>query len=205
MALRNYRDQVYLAYPLPKLGGDKISGVVKLQVSDTFGELGKPIDLALRATKENAGDEMHLRISGLPSGAYLTVGTKISGPTWEINLADASSAKLVLPESTIKNVELSVAAIDANTGVLLVPVQFMTVKIERLADNEVFTPAMAFFRNYCRWSRIIYRSRKPLPRLNTIRKKIYNRLVGDADPAGQSCRPIKIDDISKNFAESVVI
>jgi len=118
----------------------------KLEVSDASGTADEPVDLDLQATPGKAGQELELRLSGLPDKAYLTAGTQISPASWSLKPAEAAIVKLVLPGKQAGEFDLSVAAVEAKTGELVAPTKDLNVKVEAPpvlepeAEAEAVTP-----------------------------------------------------------------
>jgi hypothetical protein len=120
----------------------------KLEVADASGTADEPVDLDLQATPGEAGQELELRLSGLPDKAYLTAGTQISPASWSLKPAEAEIVKLVLPGKQAGEFDLSVAAVEAKTGELVAPTKDLNVKLEAPlapdasaeAETETVTP-----------------------------------------------------------------
>jgi hypothetical protein len=115
----------------------------KLEVADASGTTDAPVDLDLQATPGEAGQELELRLSGLPDKAYLTAGTQISPASWSLKPAEAAIVKLVLPGKQAGEFDISVAAVEAKTGELVAPTKDMNVKVDAplAPDVEADTPA----------------------------------------------------------------
>ena len=52
-----------------------------------------PVDLDLRSVPGQAGQDLELRVSGVPEDANLTAGTKISPTSWSLKPAEAAIVK----------------------------------------------------------------------------------------------------------------
>ncbi|MBC8037410.1 MAG: hypothetical protein H7X89_09345 [Rhizobiales bacterium] len=101
-----------------------------LDVSDVSGELNSMIPLMLHAESAVAGDDLILKLSGLPQSAYLTAGTKAEDNAWQIAAADAAGVKLVVPQTSQPSFDVAVAAFEVKTGELAAPIKEMTVAID---------------------------------------------------------------------------
>jgi len=111
----------------------------KLEVADATGPADSPVDLDLKAIPGQAGQDLELRLSGVPEDAYLTAGTKISPASWSLKPAEAAIVKLVMPSKRSGEFDLAVAAVEAKTGELVAPMQEITVKV----DSPTTQPAPA--------------------------------------------------------------
>ncbi len=100
-----------------------------LAVSDVSGELNSMIPLVLHAEPAVAGDDLILKLSGLPQSAYLTAGTKAQDNAWQLAAVDAAGVKLVVPQTSESSFDVAVAAFEAKTGELAAPIKEMTVAI----------------------------------------------------------------------------
>ncbi|MEQ1522102.1 MAG: hypothetical protein ABL936_12605 [Aestuariivirga sp.] len=121
--------------------------IASLAVSDVTGTLNSMIPLALNAEPAFENQELAIKITGLPASAYLTAGKKISDNTWILKDGEENGINLFVPESATPKFDISVSAIETNTGELAAPVKEMTVAIDdvKLADETVLqiTPASA--------------------------------------------------------------
>ncbi|MFO0994702.1 MAG: hypothetical protein U1E67_22545 [Hyphomicrobiales bacterium] len=115
----------------------------KLEVADASGTSDAPVDLDLRAVPGQAGQDLELRVSGVPEDAYLTAGTKISPASWSLKPAEAAIVKLVMPKQKSGEFDLSVAAVEAKTGELVAPMQEISVTVGSTtpAEQPVEQPA----------------------------------------------------------------
>ena len=100
----------------------------KIEVQDLSGNVNSMIPLMLSAEPGDAGQDLILKLSGLPADAYLTAGTR-DGDGWELSQAQAQRAKLVIPRADQSSFDVSVAAFEGNTGQLAAPVKEFTVAI----------------------------------------------------------------------------
>jgi hypothetical protein len=116
--------------------------IASLDVSDVSGTLNSMIPLALNAEPAFANQELAIKISGLPASAYLTAGKKLSDNTWILKDGEEDGINLFVPQSDRSKFDISVAAIETNTGELAAPVKEMTVAIDdaTLATNVNLTP-----------------------------------------------------------------
>ena len=64
---------------------EKSVATARLEVADVSGNPNSPIDLDLKAFPGRSGQEIELRVSGIPEDAYLTAGTKISPASLELS------------------------------------------------------------------------------------------------------------------------
>ncbi len=121
--------------------------IASLAVSDVTGTLNSMIPLALSAEPAFENQELAIKITGLPASAYLTAGKKISDNTWILKDGEENGINLFVPQSNTPKFDISVAAIETNTGELAAPVKEMTVAIDdvKAADGTVLqiTPASA--------------------------------------------------------------
>lgn len=100
-----------------------------LDVADAVGVTNSYIPLALHAEPAGLGEDMLLKISGIPEGAYLTTGHRENDQIWSLSLADLKDVKLVVPKATDPELDLAVAAFEPKTGELAAPVKTMTVAL----------------------------------------------------------------------------
>ena len=63
----------------------------KLEAPMRRDAANSPLDLDLKAVPGQGGQELELRLSGVPEDAYLTAGTKISPASWSLKPAEAAS------------------------------------------------------------------------------------------------------------------
>lgn len=121
--------------------------IASLDVSDVTGTLNSMIPLALNAEPASANQELAIKISGLPASAYLTAGKKISDNTWILKDGEEDGINLFVPQSDKPKFDISIAAIETNTGELAAPVKEMTVAIDDAKFDEPpalqITPASA--------------------------------------------------------------
>ncbi len=101
-----------------------------LAVSDVSGELNSMIPLMLHAEPAEAGEDLILKLSGLPQSAYLTAGAKAKDNAWQLAAVDAADVKLVVPQTSEPSFDVAVAAFEADSGQLAAPIKEMTVAID---------------------------------------------------------------------------
>jgi hypothetical protein len=101
-----------------------------LDVADASGALNSMIPLILRAEPAAEGQNLALRISGLPEDAYLTAGIREAGNSWLLNPGQERNLKLVVPKAGKAKFDVEVAAIETGTGELAAPVKELTVAID---------------------------------------------------------------------------
>ncbi|MBL8907796.1 MAG: hypothetical protein JNM20_14080 [Rhizobiales bacterium] len=117
-------------------GDIKPIATAKLEVADAAGVANSPVDLDLRAVPGQAGQDLELRVSGVPEDAYLTAGTRISPASWSLKPAEAAIVKLVMPAQKSGEFDLAVAAVEAKTGELVAPMQEISVTVESATPGE---------------------------------------------------------------------
>ena len=113
--------------------------IATLDVEDVTGETNSLIPLALHAEPALNGQDLILRISGLPEKAYLTSGRK-TDQVWTLALGDLKNLKLVMPEDSSKQIDVAVAAVERNTGQLAAPVKSMTIALSDAVVQPVSAP-----------------------------------------------------------------
>jgi hypothetical protein len=130
----------------PAVQTDKLTVIAKkpvatasLEVSDAAGETNSFIPLALRAAPAETGNDILLKVSGIPEGAYLTSGRKDEDKIWALTLAELKDLKLVVPETKDAEIDLAVAAFEPATGELAAPIKTLTVAL----SDVVVQPASA--------------------------------------------------------------
>ena len=105
------------------------------------------IPLALNAEPAFENQELAIKITGLPASAYLTAGKKISDNTWILKDGEEDGINLFVPQSDTPKFDISISAIETNTGELAAPVKEMTVAIDdvKVEDEPALqiTPASA--------------------------------------------------------------
>ncbi len=111
--------------------------IASLAVSDVAGTLNSMIPLALNAEPAFENQELAIKITGLPASAYLTAGKKISDNTWILKDGEEDGINLFVPQSDTPKFDISVSAIETNTGELAAPVKEMTVAIDDVKIEEV--------------------------------------------------------------------
>ena len=111
-----------------------------LQVFNVTGETNSFIPLALHAEPAQSGSDMLLRISGIPEGAYLTSGRRGADKNWALTLRELGGLKLVVPEAEVPAIDLSVAALEPQTGQLAAPVKTMTVALSDVVVEPAAGP-----------------------------------------------------------------
>ena len=121
--------------------------IASLAVSDVTGTLNSMIPLALNAEPAFENQVLAIKITGLPASAYLTAGKKMSDNTWILKDGEEDGINLFVPQSNSPKFDISVSAIETNTGELAAPIKEMTVAIDdvKLEEETVLqiTPASA--------------------------------------------------------------
>lgn len=119
-----------------------------LEVSDISGETNTPIALDLRAEPAVRGQDLLLKISGLPDQAFLTTGRRQSDKIWALTLADLENAKLMIPQSQQSAIDVTVAAFEPKSGELAAPVKAMHISLTDVAiEPASAAPPSQFSRN----------------------------------------------------------
>lgn len=118
--------------------------IASLDVSDVTGTLNSMIPLALNAEPAFEDQKLAIKISGLPASAYLSAGRKISEDTWILKDGEEKDINLFVSQSDKAKFDISIAAIETNTGELAAPVKEMTVAIDEAEQGALqITPASA--------------------------------------------------------------
>ncbi len=117
--------------------------IATLDVQDVSGETNSLIPLALHAEPALAGQDLMLRISGLPEKAYLTSGRK-TDQVWTLALGDLKDLKLVMPDDSSRQIDVAVAAVERRTGQLAAPVKSMTIALSDAVVQPVSAPPPGF-------------------------------------------------------------
>ena len=117
-------------------GDIKPIATAKLEVADATGIANTPVDLDLRAVPGQAGQDLELRVSGVPEDANLSAGTKISPTSWSLKPAEAAIVKLVMPAQRSGEFDLAVAAVETKTGELVAPMQEISVTVTSATPTE---------------------------------------------------------------------
>lgn len=111
-----------------------------LDVEDAAGVTNSYIPLALHAEPAGLNEDMLLKISGIPEGAYLTNGHREGDQIWSLSLADLKDVKLVVPKASQPQLDLAVAAFEPKTGELAAPVKTMTVALKDVVVQPTSAP-----------------------------------------------------------------
>lgn len=112
-----------------------------LDVSDVSGGINSLIPMMLHAEPAIGGEDLILKISGLPESAYLTAGHKAGETGWQLAAAEADGVKLVVPRATEPKYDIAIAAFEAKTGQLAAPIKEITVAID--SPEITIAPASA--------------------------------------------------------------
>lgn len=129
------------AAPASTAIGKKPVATATLDVGDVTGTLNSAIPLMLRAEPAVADQQILLRLSGLPESAYLTAGRRAGEGSWQLEAGEEFDVKLVVPVTDTPKFDVSVAAIEKDTGELAAPVKEMRVAI---SDSDLkILPASA--------------------------------------------------------------
>ncbi len=100
-----------------------------LDVADVQGAVNAVIPLALRADPAAGGQELAIRITGLPQAAFLSAGTRLSDNAWLLKPGEEKGVSLIVPAADTPKFDLSVAAIEAKSGELAAPIREMSVAL----------------------------------------------------------------------------
>ena len=101
---------------------------LKLEAEATGTE--SPIPLALAATGGLAGEEVAIKLMGLPESFRLTRGYRAPGGDWMLPPGDEQGVQLIAPVVPPEPVVIAVAAVDSKTGKPKGPVKEIEVRIE---------------------------------------------------------------------------
>jgi hypothetical protein len=104
--------------------------IASLDVSDVTGTLNSMIPLALNAEPAFLDQKLAIKISGLPASAYLSAGKKLPDNSWLLKDGEENGINLFVSQSDKSKFDISVAAIETNTGELAAPVKEITVAID---------------------------------------------------------------------------
>lgn len=115
--------------------------IATLTVADSKGVLNSQIPLMLSAEPPVPGQDLILRISGVPKSAYLTAGTREADSDWHLPASATRDLKLVVSAVPQGDLELAVAAVEPKTGELMSPVKQVTVTLE--TPDVKITPVSA--------------------------------------------------------------
>ena len=116
--------------------------MARLDVADVSGGLNSMIPLSLHADAPGGGQDIILKLSGLPKSAYLTAGSRVNDNDWQLTSADATGVKLVVPRADTPSFSIAVTALEPKTGEPAAPPKEMTVAITGAADVAM-VPASA--------------------------------------------------------------
>lgn len=119
----------------------KLVPTATLDVADVSGSLNSYIPLMLHAQPAIGGEDIALKVSGLPKEAYLTAGSKTQDDSWVLKLDDIDGVKLVVPRTEAPSFDVAVAAVETDSGELAAPVKEMKVAIND--PSLKITPASA--------------------------------------------------------------
>jgi hypothetical protein len=111
-----------------------------LQVKNVSGETNSLIPLALHAEPALAGQDLILKLSGLPDQAYLTVGEKESDRIWTLRLDDLGKAQLMIPRADQNEIDIAVAAFERATGDLAAPIKTMRIALSDVNVEPASAP-----------------------------------------------------------------
>lgn len=101
-----------------------------LDVADVQGTINTVIPLALRADSAIDGQELAIKISGLPQAAFLSAGTRLSDNAWLLKAGEERGVSLIVPKAEMPRFDLSVAAIEPKSGELAAPIREMSVALK---------------------------------------------------------------------------
>lgn len=112
-----------------------------LEVTDSRGSADSPIPLLVSAEPPAGGDDLVLKISGVPDGAYLTAGLRRADKSWSVPQAALEKLSLITHDHASRNIDLAVAGFTAQSGEMVTPVKELTVSIS--PPPATITPASA--------------------------------------------------------------
>lgn len=128
------------AAPPASAASPKTIAMATLDVGDASGRTNALIPLALHAEPAVSGDDMMLKISGLPDKAYLTTGQRAGIGDWTLSLDDLRDVKLIVPKSTTPELMLDVTAIDTKSGQIAAPVESLIVALSDVKIEPASAP-----------------------------------------------------------------
>ncbi len=102
---------------------------VKLETFDAEGSAGTDIPLKLRATATSRNEKVDLRLAGIPGHVTLSAGQRLKDGSWLLNPADQQRVSLRIPSEMSGHMQLSVEALEQETGELATPPQEISVTI----------------------------------------------------------------------------
>lgn len=114
--------------PVTELGKKPVPTAL-LMVSDAEGSANTPIPLIVLAEPPAEDLEMLLKISGVPSSAYLTSGWKVSADSWHVRQPDLGKLNLISTDNASQRFDLAIAGFEAKSGDMVTPVKEVTVSI----------------------------------------------------------------------------
>lgn len=118
--------------------------IATLRVSDVSGEADTVIPLRLSAESVEAGQDLVLKISGVPEAAHLTAGEKTKDNDWKIAASAIGTLGLVVPMGgSAAKFDLEVSAVDSRTSELAAPIKAMTVNVAQPEQAAVEVPEPA--------------------------------------------------------------
>lgn len=101
--------------PIMQTGLSEPMAEERLQPERPRGVPGKPIPLGLSAPLKRDGLEVSVMVQGVPQGATLTAGSRISGGTWILEEGEIGNVALITPQSyAAGEVELEVAFVKSD-------------------------------------------------------------------------------------------
>ena len=147
-------DQVAVTLPNFKAWSEAPPAVPKkevsmasLDVNDARGALNSMIPLMLHASPGDIAQPIDIKISGLPSSAYLSAGKRSGAADWTLTTKEIEGLKLVVPQTDLAMLDLEVAALDQKSGALAAPVKSLSIALDQMpkavAPETVITPASA--------------------------------------------------------------
>src|SRR6202008_2326775 len=96
----------------------------------------KPIPLSISAEPAVPDQVIALRLTGLPTDAYLTAGTRLADNAWLLKPSEAMGVKLMVPKSESSSLLIAVEAIEPRTGDLAAPTEEINVALNTAATPE---------------------------------------------------------------------
>jgi hypothetical protein len=118
----------------------KTVAMAHLNVEDAEGLANELIALPIRAVPAQAGQNIGVRLSGLPAEATLTSGKKLADGSWLLKDGEEQDVKLKLPLQGPSELALAVEAVSIPDGENVSPSQEMRVRVKAPKDDMAVVP-----------------------------------------------------------------
>jgi hypothetical protein len=102
---------------------------VRLETFDAEGVAGTDIPLKLRAEATLRDQKVDLRLVGIPEDISLSVGQRLKDGSWLVKPADQTRVSLQVPAEVSGHLQLSIEALEQETGELATPPQEIGITI----------------------------------------------------------------------------